>query len=388
MSRYEQVLKNTYDLFDSTEPVHIVASALLRDTVTFNYLAQLKLRNDSEYDVQKTTVVVVPFDANDIKTGDEITHVFEQSIVEPDASFGSKEAIPLLDVTEVSSFHVTVKEVLFSNGLKWSAGQKLEEIKAERNQSVLQSIKASVEQHDYDSAIGMVDDLLSDEEKKETVRQYIFNHCTDYVGGHLTYEFIPTAERILCIVPEQYEKKQELLDRITELKKEAEEKKQKEKKKYIKIGGIAAGAIVLVIIIAAIAGSVGKQTITFGDYSFKIPDSYQLANDGLITTVYGDGESAIVFNRTSESFYSKESFAYEKHDIMERIVWGISSDMSLSSDGTFSGNVEGISMTGKIDAFYDEEDEYVYIVAVVQNDESSENHIKQLRSIIKSAKRE
>ena len=120
MSGYEKVWTETYDAPNSRVPVHIEASALLKNTETSDYIVLVKLQNNSKFNVNKVKIEITLKDADNKMIGDKIIYVFKGPTITPFTSFGTDEVIPLPDVKGISSYQVTVKQVLFSNGLEWT----------------------------------------------------------------------------------------------------------------------------------------------------------------------------------------------------------------------------------------------------------------------------
>lgn len=165
-------------------------------------------------------------------------------------------------------------------------------------------------------------------------------------------------------------------------------------KKKIVIGVVSIGVVILIVIIAVIAGSIGKQTITFEDYSFKIPKGYQLSssqdNQSIYTVDPNKIESLLLFDKIYDSSYDSSSFKENKLVYLETYAQELAPDttMAISDDGSFSGvEINGINLNGKADAFYDEEDESIYIVVILQDENSSKNYVDKIKGITKSAKK-
>ena len=261
MSRYEQVKKNAYTSFDSSEPVHIVASALLRDNITMNHLAQLKLRNDSEFDVNTVTVVAVPFDSDDNKIGDEIEYTYDDLNISPTNEFGSNEAIEFTDLKGISSFHATVKDAVFSNGLKWTFGEKMEDVVAEKNRTIQQNINAAIEHNSFNKAITMVEDILGDESQKSNIKKDIYRRCLEIANKEISLNHITVAESALGVIPDWFEGKKETVNSLNKAKREAYEKKQGEKKKKRKTAVIIAVIGIVVLAIVGVAISIHQKNV-------------------------------------------------------------------------------------------------------------------------------
>lgn len=275
MSRYEQILKKTYDSFDVSEPVHIVASALLKDTVNTRYLAQLKLRNDSELDVDQVTVTVIPLDAFGSSVGDEISYTYEKSKVEPHMEFASDEAIIFPDIEGIASFNATVKTVTFSDDLEWKVGYSMEDVRSARNESIRADIDTAVSQNDFEKAFELAERMMDSEENKDAVKDEIYKRCMDAADLQISNGTIDEAEKVLANVPEQYERKNELLNLINAAKKETFEKEQEKKKKKIRLF-IILGIAVAVLIAVIVAINVHHKANTL---PFKVGDSYETVQE-------------------------------------------------------------------------------------------------------------
>ena len=257
MSRYEQVSKHNYDVpLNYSEPVHIAASALLRDTVTLNYFAQIKLKNISEFSIEKVSVIVVPYDANERKIGNEITHTYDRLTVSPNEDFGSKEAIAFTDIKDVSSFQVTVKNVLFTNGLEWKFGQTIEDVKSGKNSEVLKLIETYLGGGNYKKAISLVGDLFDTEDNKTKLINDIYMRCVTIAEGKISGGDNSAAEKALDIVPSGFEGKKDALEHLNAAKRSVYEKEQAHKNKIRKISAIAVAFVIVAVAVSLITTKV------------------------------------------------------------------------------------------------------------------------------------
>ena len=323
MSRYEQVLKHNYDIpLNCSEPVQVAASALLRDTVTLNYFAQIKLKNVSEFSVEKVSVIVVPYDANQTKIGNEIIHTYDGLNVPSNEHFGSKEAIAFSNIKDVSSFQVTVKDVVFANGLEWVFGQTMEDVKSEKNSEVLEQVETYIGRGDYNKAIGFVDNLFDTEINKTKIRNDLYARFMSIAEGKITEEDISAAEKALGIVPSGFEGKKDAVEHLNTAKKGAYEKNQAHKNKVKKISAIAIAIVIVVVAAGLLATKViipnshynaAVELYEEGSYeeaieSFQALDGYKDSND-LIEKC----EKAIL-EKDNEEKYSEAIKSYKSGD--------------------------------------------------------------------------
>ncbi len=303
MSRYEQVAKNEYVLENFQEPVHIVASALLKDTVTLNYLAQIKLQNVSEFTIQKVSIVIVPYDAENNKVGSEITYIYDGLEISPDEEFGSNEAIPFIDIKSMSSFQATVKQVIFKEGLEWTIGQTIDDVKSEKNSTILSAIDSSIKREDFKKAIDAVDDVFDSNAKKEEIRNDIYRQCIEFAEKVVSSNgSVTRAKKVLEVVPDEYVGKKELQERI---------KGKKQKKR--RIIAIVCASVVAVLLCALIGNSVHKY-LMYKD-AIKLGESghYAEAIDKLTELDdYKDSHSYI-------EKYQTEIFEKEKEELTQSI---------------------------------------------------------------------
>lgn len=344
MSRYEQVSKQQYDIpLNNSEPVHVEASALLRDTVTFNNFAQVKLRNVSEFSVEKVSVIVVPYDANETKLGKEITHTYEGLEVPPNDAFGSKEAIAFPDVKGVSSFQVTVKDVLFSNGLEWKFGQTIEDVKSGKNSEVLKLIETYLGGGDYKKATNLVDDLFDTEDNKAKIRNDIYTRCVATAESKISGGDNPAAEKALDIVPSGFEGKKDAIEHLNAAKRSAFEKDQAHKNKVKKISAIA----VAVVIVAVAVGLITTKVI--------IPNSHYNA----AVKLYEDGsyEDAIAEFRALDGYKDSDQQIVKCQEAIQEEENEMTYNEALQchEDGDIA---QAVSLLGEIKDYKDASDLY------------------------------
>lgn len=239
----------------------------------------------------------------------------------------------------------------------------------------------------------LLDEMINESPKKEETHV-----ATPEVAP--TAQVAPTATPTTRVAPtatptttEMVDKQQVLSRDLCDQQTNNTSTSNKGRKKII-IGGAAAGAVLLIIIIALFAGSNGMKEVSFGDYTFEIPKEYTFASSDGDMDIYSVGstdyDALLAFSRIyNDSFYTG-SFEENKLAILEGVAQGMTDDysMAISDDGTFTGvEVGGENMNGKADAFYDEDDGYIYIIVISQDEDSNKDYLKEVTSITKSAKK-
>lgn len=118
--RYIRLLTLPENLHLSGSPVLIAAGALLKDTQSGRVLGQLKLQSISSMQIKAVTVELTPFDTIGEPLGEPVSHQYLDLTALRDEYFGSKEPI-YFDNPLTRSYHVVVKEVIFSDNQIWTA---------------------------------------------------------------------------------------------------------------------------------------------------------------------------------------------------------------------------------------------------------------------------
>lgn len=99
-------------------PVVIRAGALLRDTITKNVVAQVKLYNLDTRTIRSAKLALVLWDSEGNSLGEEIQRSFTNLRAAQDEEFGHRTAL-VLPYREACSFSVWVAEVVFTDGTLW-----------------------------------------------------------------------------------------------------------------------------------------------------------------------------------------------------------------------------------------------------------------------------
>ena len=115
--RYSQLYLLPEDLYTPGAPLVIAAGALLRDTLTGQLIAQLKLQSITGKTITAVKLFVAGLDGSDAELCRE-EHEYLNLNVSRDELFGAKDAIVLPDPA-VRSFTVQVLDVHFSDGSRY-----------------------------------------------------------------------------------------------------------------------------------------------------------------------------------------------------------------------------------------------------------------------------
>lgn len=117
--RYSKLFALTGNLYTGGSPVMIAAGALLKDNLSGQILAQLKLCNINIKTIKAATVLVAPLDTAGKPLGEPIIHQYLDLHTGRDEDFGQK--VPIVLPNPVTrSFAVSVTEVIFSDNSIWN----------------------------------------------------------------------------------------------------------------------------------------------------------------------------------------------------------------------------------------------------------------------------
>lgn len=117
--RYSKLFALTENLYADGSPVMIAAGALLRDNLSGQVLAQLKLRSIDTKTIKAATVLVAPLDTAGKPLGEPVTYQYLDLHTGRDEDFGQK-APTVLPNPATRSFAVSVTEVIFSDNSVWN----------------------------------------------------------------------------------------------------------------------------------------------------------------------------------------------------------------------------------------------------------------------------
>lgn len=123
--RYTRLYTLNENIYADGAPIIVSAGALLKDTITGNILAQLKLRNFSKKTIKAVKVEIIPYDTAGKDLGDPVEHQYLDLNAYPDTEFGSKCAAKLPDVT-TRKFDVRVTRVIFVDNSEWVSDDNIE----------------------------------------------------------------------------------------------------------------------------------------------------------------------------------------------------------------------------------------------------------------------
>ena len=118
--RFERIYRLTDNLYSEGAPLIISAGALLKDTETGRFFAQLKFKNISLKQIKAITVKITPLDTIGKPIGNDVLFSYLDLCESRDAEFGQKKAIPMPD-SATRSFSVEVVEVAFVDNTVWTA---------------------------------------------------------------------------------------------------------------------------------------------------------------------------------------------------------------------------------------------------------------------------
>lgn len=156
--RYSRLFTLEHNLYSEGSPVIITAGALLKDNMTGNVLAQLKIKNINEKPVKAVKIKIFPLDTVGNPLGGPELFQYLDLDAKRDEEFGQKQPNVLSDNT-TRSFSVEISEVYFADKNKW-----------EGNDAAWEPIQD----------IRTLDEILSDQ---EMLRQYRirFGYDCNYV---------------------------------------------------------------------------------------------------------------------------------------------------------------------------------------------------------------
>ena len=212
MNRFEQVVKYQYDNWELGEAVHITAAALLKDSVTYKELIQLKLQNVSKLTVDSAMVVIALLDENGNKIGDEIEYNFTNAAACEGDVFGNKEAIEL-SVSGTSSFKATVTEAVFKEGFTWKLGDSKDEIYENYRQKVESEIRGKIQKDDFDGAEDQIKssgELVDAEKLQNEIYDKMISNAKAKIGQSKDYD---AALAILDSVPDEADGKVQCVEK-------------------------------------------------------------------------------------------------------------------------------------------------------------------------------
>ncbi len=113
--RYQQVYTHPTELYAVGSPVVLAAGALLKDTVTGQTLAQIKLRSiETAKPIKALSVRIQPKDTTDKPLGDALVHKYLDLNAGYGDEFGSRTPVVMPDPT-TRGFDAEVTEVIFSD---------------------------------------------------------------------------------------------------------------------------------------------------------------------------------------------------------------------------------------------------------------------------------
>ncbi len=130
--RYSKLFSLPENLYAQGSPVVIAAGALLKDNVTDNMLAQLKIQNISDKPIKAVKVAITPLDSVGRPLGGEIEYQYLDLSAKRDDFFGVKTPVALPDAT-TRSYTIRVVEVAFGDNSLWNeAGAPWETLPKQR----------------------------------------------------------------------------------------------------------------------------------------------------------------------------------------------------------------------------------------------------------------
>ena len=118
--RFDRIFTLAGNLYTEGAPLIILAGALLKDTETGRFFAQLKFKNISLKQIKAITVKITPLDTIGKPIGNDVLFSYLDLCESRDAEFGQKKAIPMPD-SATRSFSVEVVEVAFVDNTVWTA---------------------------------------------------------------------------------------------------------------------------------------------------------------------------------------------------------------------------------------------------------------------------
>ena len=116
--RYTKLYELPSSLYSPGAPVMLRAGALLRDNLSRNVLAQLKLYSLDKRTITAVKVAIEMLARNGDNLGGELMRSYTDLNVSQDEEFGHRTA-QVLPFREIDSFRARVAEVRFSDGSSW-----------------------------------------------------------------------------------------------------------------------------------------------------------------------------------------------------------------------------------------------------------------------------
>ncbi len=117
--RFSRIFELPGGVYAAGAPVLIRAGVLLRDTITKNVIAQLKLYNLDTRIIRTVRLALTLLDEDGNALGEELLRSYSNLRAVRDEEFGHRVAL-VIPYRETSSFSVRVKEVLFADGTSWT----------------------------------------------------------------------------------------------------------------------------------------------------------------------------------------------------------------------------------------------------------------------------
>lgn len=163
--RFEKLYEIRKRLFKSESPIIVEAGALLKDTVSEEFLIQLNFRSVSEKKIKAFKVFINVFDVFGNIKQKEVEYQYLDLSVSKGDCFGSKKAIILSDKS-IRSFKIAGYTVVFEDDDIWELREAddMEEIP----ESELSSYEFDITEHE--SSVKLVQDS---ETKQKQIRKYV-----------------------------------------------------------------------------------------------------------------------------------------------------------------------------------------------------------------------
>lgn len=118
--RYTRLFSLPKNLYAPNAPVLIAAGALLKDNVTGNIIAQLKIGSIVNKVIKAVKVQIQPLDTIGESLGEPVEYQYLDLNIVRNANFGSKTAIQLPDIT-TRGFNVSVLNVVYVDNTVWGS---------------------------------------------------------------------------------------------------------------------------------------------------------------------------------------------------------------------------------------------------------------------------
>ncbi|MBR4550566.1 MAG: hypothetical protein IKO83_11720 [Oscillospiraceae bacterium] len=117
--RFTKIYELPGGVFAESSPVLIRAGVLLRDAVSKNVIAQLKLYNLDTRTIKSVKIALMLWDAEGNCLGEELERSYTNLKAVRDDEFGHRTAL-VIPYREVCRFSVRVTRVVFADGTKWA----------------------------------------------------------------------------------------------------------------------------------------------------------------------------------------------------------------------------------------------------------------------------